>query len=636
MNPPRKSPPNRTTHEKEAGPASLDYDHLLRLSLKYWKWITGAVVLGFVGGYLDAASQTAIYEANATILVKEKNADLPHSGDQSYGQTPDLLKTFEQLLQTKDLTERVVKAEHLNENPEFLGKGINGPVSEDDATAMLGNDVAIRIRPMTRLIDITVDHPSPKMAKFLADKLAEQSILQQMDQGGARAGSLSEDLQKEVARLQGQVTQSELALHDYEVAHKTDGASPQDANDVVAQRYKDMNQQYMNAQAQVMLLKERYGESHPKLIEAEKVANELRDEVNKAQNATLNEGSTSIGYEALKTESDSLKLQLSNLLKALRDAQGTANVVDPGIAIAGEADLPRAPVRPSKTKSAAVGGFIGLVVGLGFVFGLYFIDGTIRTVSQAESTLALPVIAAIPILTESDGKSILPTFSDPQSFVAESFRGLRASLLLHDRENPLKMILVGSAIPGEGKSFCAANLAVAFAQAGLRTLLIDADLRLPTLHNYFNVPPDKGNCGFANVLTGKQTLAAAAITSPIPTLDLLLTINPAESPAEMLSGARLPLLLDEVTAKYDRVVIDSAPLNAVSDTMLIMPKADAILLVLRASSTPASESKSALQKISSSKMKPLGLILNYLAPHTLKSYAYGYSYGQKPKDKNAT
>ena len=94
-------------------------------------------------------------------------------------------------------------------------------------------------------------------------------------------------------------------------------------------------------------------------------------------------------------------------------------------------------------------------------------------------------------------------------------------------------------------------------------------------------------------------------------------------------------MLDEAARKYDRMVIDSAPLNAVSDTMLIMPKADAILLVVRAAQTPASESKAALQKISSSKMKPLGLILNYLAPHTLKSYAYGYSYGQKPKDKNA-
>jgi capsular exopolysaccharide synthesis family protein len=236
----------------------------------------------------------------------------------------------------------------------------------------------------------------------------------------------------------------------------------------------------------------------------------------------------------------------------------------------------------------------------------------------------VPVIGAVPILKETDGSSILPTFSDPHSFVAESFRGVRASLILYDRERPLKTILMGSAIPGEGKSFCAANLAVAFAQAGLKTLLIDA-----------NLPPGGTYTGFPDALAGLSTLATAAVPSAIPSLSLLLTSAAVDSPAELLSGIRLPLLLDEAAQKYDRVVIDSAPLNAVSDTMLIMPKADAILLVVRAAQTPASESKGALQKIDSNKMKPLGLILNYLDPHTLKSYSYGYSYGQKPKEKNA-
>ena len=136
---------------------------------------------------------------------------------------------------------------------------------------------------------------------------------------------------------------------------------------------------------------------------------------------------------------------------------------------------------------------------------------------------------------------------------------------------------------------------------------------------------DRSN-GFPDILAGRTTLASAVVSSPIPTLELLLTTTPVDSPAELLSGVRLPLLLDEAAQKYDRIVLDSAPLNAVSDTMLIMQKADAILLVIRAAQTPASECKSALQKIYSSKMKPLGLILNYLAPHTLKSYAYGYSY----------
>ena len=396
-----------------------------------------------------------------------------------------------------------------------------------------------------------------------------------------------------------------------------------------------LNQQYTSAQEQVTLLQERYGPEHPKLIAAQELVNELKSQLEKAQKTAVAGSSDDADYTSLKSNVDSYQSQLTIMLKQLHTVQAQTVVEMPAISVQEEATVPWGPIRPNKPKLIAAGGFFGLVCGLAFIMALYFMDSSLRTVSQAEAVLGLPVIAAVPILTESDGRSVLPTFSDPHSFVAESFRGLRASLILHDREHPLRTVLVGSAIPGEGKSFCAANLAVAFAQAGLKTLLIDADLRLPTMHTYFNIAATGAPGGFTEVLSGRQTLAEAALPSQIPNLSLLVTATAADSPAELLSGLRMPALLDEAAKTYDRVVIDSAPLNAVSDTMLILPKADAILLVVRAAQTPAGECKAALQKISSSNLKPLGLILNYLAAHTLKSYAYGYSYGQKPKEKNA-
>jgi succinoglycan biosynthesis transport protein ExoP len=633
MNSPRKTSSSRASQDREVAPLSLDYEHLWRLGLKHWKWLAGGIVGGAVAGLLYAATQTPIYAARAAIFVPLKDPNLQNveSASPTDDISGDMIKTYEQLLQTKDLPEGVVKSEHLNENSEFLPNDLTPPVPEETATGILEGDTTIRIRPLTRLIDITVEHRSPQMAQLLANKLAEQSVLQEFEQKSSGASALSDYLQKDVERLRQKVLESDTALHDYEAAHNLSASSDNPDNTMNTQ-VNDLNQEYMNAQLQVTLLEERYGPEHPKLIEAKQLVDQLRDEVNKAQAETVTFSSKNMDYSTLKSEAASNRAQLDSTLKELETADSEVHVAVPGISVREEATS-AIRVRPNKTKAVAIGGFIGLLGGLGFIFGLYFIDSSIRTVSQAESTLSLPVIAAVPILTESDGRSVLPTYSDPQSFVAESFRGLRASLILHDRENPLKMILVASAIPGEGKSFCAANLAVAFAQAGLKTLLIDADLRLPTLHTYFNLPVESN--GFTEVLAGRAKLASAVIPSPLSTLELLLTTTPADSPAELLSGIRLPLLLDEAAAAYDRVVIDSAPLNAVSDTMLIMPKADAILLVIRAAQTPASECKSALQKISSSKMKPLGLILNYLAPHTLKSYAYGYSYGQKPKEKNA-
>jgi polysaccharide biosynthesis transport protein len=636
MPPPRKTSSSRRSEEKENAPLSLDYDYLLRLCLRYWPWLVGGVVVGGLAGFLYTAFQIPIYGAKAALFVPAKDSSVPNVGEvgQSDTHSGDMLNTYVQLLQTKDLVERVVKSEHLNENPEFLPKGVTPPVSEETAAGMLTSERTIRIRPTYRLIDITVEHPSPQMAQLLANRLAQEAVLQEFDQKTASAGVLSNYLEQEVKRLQQKISESQHALQDYRASHPG-GDSLDTPDDIVGTRLKDLNQQYINAQAQEALLEERYGPEHPKLIAAKKMVEELRDEVDKAQGDAQALHGLSIDYEAMKGDVAHSQSQLDNLLKALNDAQVAEHVEIPDIRVSEEAQLPYVPDSPAKKKAAAVGALIGLMCGMGFIFALYFIDSSIRSVSQAESTLNVPVIAAVPILTESEGSSVLPTYSDPHSFVAESFRGLRASLILHDREHPLKTILVVSAIPGEGKSFSAANLAVTFAQAGLKTLLIDADLRLPTLYTYFNFPAGEKNNGFPTALAGRETLASAVVASQIPGLALLLTTLAADSPAELLSGIRLPLLLEEAARQYDRIVIDSAPLNAVSDTLLIVQKVDAILLVIRASQTPANECKAAVQKIENSKMKPLGLILNYLDHHTLKSYAYGYSYGQKPKDKDA-
>jgi polysaccharide biosynthesis transport protein len=613
---------------------SIDYDHLSRLCLKYWKWLAAGVIVGAGIGLMVALSQTPIYAARSTIAVQAQeshNDGVTASPDYQSG---ELIKTFEQMLQTRNLTEQVVKSENLNENPEFAPAGATLPISEDEAVDILSDSTTIHLRPLTRLIDITVEHRSPKMAKFLADKVAEESIKQQFNQKINNASDMSDSLSKEVDQLKQKAADAESKLVAYQKTHK-EGPELGQTDDEVRGREQALEQALNSAETQVALLEERYGPNHPKLIIAEHQVEELQNQVRQAQQGVMADSQDNIEYTTLKSEAESAHAQLDSVLKELRQMETEQTVNSAGIEIEEHAELPGAPVRPSKSKLVGIGGFLGLLGGLGFIFVLYFMDSSIRTVSQAENTFNVPVIAAVPILTATEGKTVLPTFSDPQSFVAEAFRGLRASLLLQDRETPLRTIVVCSAIPGEGKSFCAANLAAAFAQAGLKTLLIDADLRLPTIHSYFNITQDEAASGLPAVLSGRTTLSSSVLKSQIPTLDLLLTTTPADSPAELLSGIRLPLVLDEAAGKYDRVVIDSAPLNAVSDTMLIMPKADAILLVVRAGQTPSSETKGALQKISSGKMKPLGLILNYLAAHTLKSYAYGYSYGQKPKEKYA-
>ena len=184
----RKTSSSRGSKEKEPAPLSIDYVYLSRLCLKYWQWLAGAIVGGAVAGFVYASFQIPIYAAQSTIFVQAKDVNAPAVGEigQMDDKSADLLKTFEQLLQTRNLVDRVVKSERLNENQEFMPKGITAPVTESTASDMLAGDVTIRIRQPTRLIDITVRHPSAKMAQLLANRLAHESILQEFDQKGFR------------------------------------------------------------------------------------------------------------------------------------------------------------------------------------------------------------------------------------------------------------------------------------------------------------------------------------------------------------------------------------------------------------------------------------------------------------------
>ena len=182
MNATRRSHSSRSSHEKEAPGLVIDYQQIGRLCLKYWKWLAVLVVLGAVAGLLTALSEMTIYQAKASIVVAPTAT--VHEGNDIIADNPmvassgdSMMKTFEQLLQTRALIERVVRNEKLTENREFLPAHAPPPVSEDYAVAVLASHTTIRQRLGTRIIDITVEHHLPEVAKYLADKLAHESGL---------------------------------------------------------------------------------------------------------------------------------------------------------------------------------------------------------------------------------------------------------------------------------------------------------------------------------------------------------------------------------------------------------------------------------------------------------------------------
>ena len=247
--------------------------------------------------------------------------------------------------------------------------------------------------------------------------------------------------------------------------------------------------------------------------------------------------------------------------------------------------------------------------------------------SEKEKVVALD--SALKKTMEHKPDPTLITYHDPQSVEAEHFKVLRTNLLFPASGNPPRQILVTSALPNDGKSFVASNLATSIAQ-GIEeyVMLIDCDLRKSTVHNYFGY---KQVMGLSEHLSQGVDLSRVLLKSPVPKLTILPAGQPPSNPSELLSSGKMKKLLEEVRNRYDDryIIIDSPPPSMASETMAIVKAVDGVILVVRSGRTPKSAVSEAIEQIG--KEKILGVVLNYSDLSLSKYYGYGKKY-YKQKD----
>lgn len=306
-------------------------------------------------------------------------------------------------------------------------------------------------------------------------------------------------------------------------------------------------------------------------------------------------------YSMLRHQAELSRTLYDTLQTNLKEATINAGMSAANITIVDRAEVPITPVSPARSKTALLGLFAGLVVSCVVAFVIESIDDRLRTSEEVENASTLPSLAAIPHIAlvvgrkKSEASEDIPAASaqaqhqmialwDPQSNAAEAYRSMRSSLLLSSIDNPPRVILVTSSFPSEGKTTTSLNLAVVLAQRGERVLLVDADLRRGSLNRVFALPSQ--GFGLSSVLT--HAAAHPQIPAPLPqlpTLHVLPTGPRPPNPAEMLSSNRMEEQMREWARQFDRIVIDSAPLLAVSDTQTLAVRSDAVILVARAGVT---------------------------------------------------
>jgi len=409
------------------------------------------------------------------------------------------------------------------------------------------------------------------------------------------------------------------------------------------------------SQAKLSELGLTYGPKHPKMIQAveanrlaqkeyysilktiselikadyESIAQEISYEesgINSIKGKMSTNSALAFEYDALKRDYDYNKQIYAAFLKQSKetDAVKSASLQGINARVLNKAVVPSYPYKPNKKLIVVIGLFIGLLLGLAVAFFIEHFDNTFKSSEEVENKLNVPVIGMLPNISEKDSE-ISPSMQfieAPKSAFAESIRTLRTGVLLSMPDQENKSILVTSTVPSEGKTTIAMNLAHSLSHLG-DTILIEADLRRPMVKRNMGTVNQKG---LSSLITGESIFADCITVDPrSKKLHILSSGMIPPNPLELLSSDKFEFLLSKLKEKYKFVIIDCAPVMAVSDALVLSQKVDGVLFVIKHESTPSQLVESAVTRLKRVSAKVIGVTLNRLKINKAK-YGRYYKY----------
>jgi succinoglycan biosynthesis transport protein ExoP len=402
----------------------------------------------------------------------------------------------------------------------------------------------------------------------------------------------------------------------------------------IQQRYKEKHPKYIQALGQLKDWGETLTNAVLKISQTVQAAYEnaksaetaLERALHEQESLALELGKQGVQYNVLQREVESDRALYDSVLTRLKETTLTKDLQADKVRMLQFANTPRTPISPNVRKLLMIGLTGGLSMGIALVLGLRSIDTSLKTVDQVEEFLRLPALAAIQYLGGvKDPARQLVVQEQAQSTGAEAFRTLRTAVSMLGRQETRRTLLLTSAVPQEGKTFCSVNFALCLAQAGKRTVLIDADLRRPAVERAL-IGQKTDAPGVTDFLTGQKGLPDVIHSTKHENLFYIPAGATAPNPAELLAQGGFGPLLEEVLSKCDRVVVDSAPIHAVSDTLLLLATVQTVLIVVRAGKTPWRSSARAIEAVEKAGSVVSGVVLNGIKIPKIGRYGYDTYY----------
>jgi capsular exopolysaccharide synthesis family protein len=666
-----------------------------------WHWLALGLVLGVLGGLYYLSKAPKMYEARSSLLIKQGTSSVLNSRDRVEEmdlRTLEGMNTMAERIMRPELMQKVASRPEIRALPGLMPNEVqwlpewaaswfakkdeakeseaSGPPPPASLAGAIASWTKISVRRGTRLLDVAVSHPSPEVAKSIADAIG---IEYQAELTGARSSGRGSSLkilveESEAARARLQTAQNAMAIYQSALNTLKELETREAVVAELSRRYLPKHPRMVTANAELANYQKRflaefdaarsssadreYWDSHA--AEWEKHVDNDAAKLNAARRLLLARGNV------LASEIQSQTSVFNSILTRIQEADINQQAVESEMEISSAAQLPGAPVSPVATKVMALASVGGLAFGVLIALLLSRLDNKFHTVAQLERETGMPALAAIAALNPSEitparkGKGDAPADPARQSWsplllfregastttFAEMFRVLRASVSLLGDEKKRRITLFTSALPGEGKTLVSSNFALAAASQGKRTLLIDLDLRKPAVHKIFGLKRDTHPYGSTEILSGQASFEDGIYTNTgAENLHIMLAGKRAPNPGELLNASSLEQFLATATAHYDLVVLDSAPLLAVPDTRIIAPHADNFCLVVRAEYVPKGAVRRVISMLEQDETMPCGIVFNgfvekrrligqnysygnYQTSRYGKAYRYGYgSYG---------
>lgn len=367
---------------------------------------------------------------------------------------------------------------------------------------------------------------------------------------------------------------------------------------------------------------------------AKKQEEQLRSVAGQTKQEVLVSQDKAVQLNLLRREVETNRELYNGLLQRLKEVGVTSKVTANPISVVDAATPPLFPFEPNIQRLASLGLFGGLVIGLAWAFLRDYMDDSVKRTEQIEQEFGLPLLGLIPQVSRKDLAKVDSPWrlivEDPRGMLAEAYRSMRTALQFSTAEGAPRQILITSTSEGEGKSTTALALAINFAQLGKRVLLIDADMRNPSLHKSLGVPNDRG---LSNYLAGEGARDQLVHDTEVPGLSLLTAGPTPPSPADLLMGPRFLRLLEKSAEMgYDQLIVDGPPVLGIADAIVLGNQIPNVIFVVRAGRTRKSNIRNALRRMRLAGVMPLGVALTRLtAEHghggAYGGYGYGYGYG---------